>query len=119
MGVVWSIHSHIKFECGKIKRGQGTGTFRGQKSWPFAEWLNAKKKSVCVEVFDKPCRMCGWGLFLRKWPLIITLPHYLEASEQLSPLGFTEPQELSGEVFTASYRPVILRKGINYLYMLQ
>lgn len=74
-----------------------------------------KEKSVCLEVFDRPCWMWGWRLFLRKWPLIITLPHCLDSSGQLSPLGFTEPQDLSGEMFTASYRPVILQKRINNL----
>lgn len=63
MGVVWSIHSHIKFERGKIKRGQGTGTFRGQKSWPFAEWLNAKKKACVWKCLTNLVGCAGGGCF--------------------------------------------------------
>lgn len=76
-----------------------------------------KKKSVCLEVSDRPCWMWGWGVVFKKVAFNHHSSTLLGFKWTAQPTGFYRDftRELSGEMFTASYGPVILQKRINNL----
>lgn len=72
-------------------------------------------------MFDKLYWMSWWGLFLRKWSfkVVITLLRYSQMQVNNSAFWVLENHQELLEMFTACYRPVILQKRINNLWILQ